>query len=275
MTGTLRAGVIGWPVEHSISPKLHGYWLSAYGVDGSYAHLPTPADGLEERVSSLLRDGWRGANVTLPHKEEALRLADEATERARAIGAANTLMFRKGRVFADNTDGFGFIENLQDRAPRGWRADRPAVVLGAGGASRAVIWSLLDAGAPELRIANRTRARAEALATEFGPRIAVIDWEETANSLSDAGLIVNTTSLGMKGEPPLELDFEGVGPDAVATDIVYTPLETPFLASAAAHGLATVDGLGMLLHQARPGFEAWFGEKPVVDDRLRSIMLAS
>ena len=269
----LKAGVFGWPVEHSKSPRLHGHWLKRYGVDGAYVHLPAEPDAFKTEVRRLAAAGWRGANVTIPHKEAALALADRMSDRARAIGAANTLIFENGEIAADNTDGYGFIENLRAGAPT-WRPDRPAAILGAGGASRAIIWSLIEAGAPAIRLSNRTRARAEALSDEFGPKVSVIEWDNRADALADAGLIVNTTSLGMKGQPPLELEFNAAPDDAVATDIVYTPLITPFLEQAEARGLTIVDGLGMLLHQARPGFEAWFGAAPEVDEELRALMLA-
>ncbi|MEL7465580.1 MAG: shikimate dehydrogenase [Pseudomonadota bacterium] len=269
----LRAGVFGWPVEHSKSPKLHGFWLNRYGVDGSYVLLPARPEDFESEVRRLAAAGWRGANVTIPHKEAALSLADRATDRARAIGAANTLIFDEGEIVADNTDGFGFIENVRAGSP--WRSDRPAAILGAGGAARAIIWSLIEAGAPEIRLTNRTRDRAMRLADELRPKVRIIDWDDRASGLDGAGLIVNTTSLGMTGQPPLELDLSVAPPDAVATDIVYTPLITPFLTAARARDLPVVDGLGMLLHQARPGFEAWFGVAPEVDDALREVILAS
>ena len=270
-----RAGVIGWPVEHSKSPRLHTHWLQQYGIHGSYTHLPIPPDAFSTEVRKLAIDGWQGANVTLPHKEAALALADETTARARTIGAANTLIFRPdGSILADNTDGFGFIENLKAGAGSRWDMTRPAVVLGAGGASRAIIFALLDAGVPEIRLANRTRQRAETLGTLFGPKVRVVEMDTIEDAFPGVGLIVNTTSLGMKGQPPLTLDLKTSDPDAVATDIVYTPLITPFLENGLGHGLAIVDGLGMLLHQARPGFAAWFGKEPEVTDTIRQMMLA-
>ena len=268
----LRAGVIGWPIEHSKSPRLHGFWLARHGIDGEYTRRAVRPGRLEADLHALIAEGWRGANVTIPHKEAALALADEATPRARAIGAANTLVFRDGRIHADNTDAFGFIESLKEAG--GPPADRPAAVFGAGGAARAVIWALLDAGLPEIRLTNRTSARAEALAEAFGDRVRVVPWENRNAAIADAGALVNATSLGMTGAPPLEVDLTSAAPDAVAADIVYTPLVTPFLAAAAARGLRAVDGLGMLLHQGRPGFAAWFGVDPEVDEALRAAMLA-
>ena len=271
----LNAGVIGWPIEHSKSPLLHGYWLDQQGVDGAYVKVAARPEEFEATVRRLMADGWRGANVTIPHKEAALALADEASDTAKAIGAANTLIFDGGAIRADNTDGYGFTENLVDRASGAWRSSEPAVIFGAGGASRAIIYALIQAGASEIRLLNRTRSRAEALAEVFGSKVAVLDWTEHSNSLVGAGLIVNTTSLGMKGQPPLEIDFNTAPAHAVATDIVYTPLETPFLIGAAKAGLVTVDGLGMLIHQGRPGFEAWFGKAPVADAKLRELLLAA
>lgn len=275
MSNKLRAGVFGWPVKHSKSPRLHGHWLQKYGISGSYEHIECAPEDFETHVRALSADGWRGANVTIPHKEAALALADSSSDIARAIGAANTLIFMPdGKIHADNTDGYGFIENLRQGAGSAWVLARPAVVLGAGGAARAIIHGLLEAGASEIRLTNRTLARADALAGQFGERVRVISWEKAASALPGAGLIVNTTSLGMKGAPPLDLDLSGADDDAIATDIVYTPLVTGFLQAAMDRGLKTVDGLGMLLHQARPGFEAWFGTAPVVDEELRHLMLA-
>ena len=269
------AGVIGWPVGHSRSPALHGHWLRRYGLPGAYVALAVRPEALEAALRGMAALGFAGGNVTLPHKERALALADAATPRARRIGAANTLVVRDGALEADNTDGFGFIENLSQNAPD-WRADAgPALVLGAGGAARAVVAALLDAGAPEVRLVNRTRARAEALAEALGGPVTVLDWLQAEDAADGAATLVNTTSLGMTGQPPLELSLDAAPQEALATDIVYAPLETPFLARAAARGLRTVDGLGMLLHQARPGFQAWFGIAPEVDDALRRAVLAA
>ena len=256
----ILAGVLGDPIGHSRSPALHGHWLKRHGIDGAYVPLHVRGHDLEETLRLLPRVGFAGCNVTIPHKAAALALSDQATDRARAIGAANTLTFRDGAIHADNTDGAGFLANL--RAGSDWAPDRPAVVLGAGGAARGVVAALAEAGVPEIRISNRTRAKADALADAF-PRTV------TSDGLADAGLLVNTTSLGMIGQPPLEMDLADLPRDAVVTDIVYVPLLTPLLKRAAARGNPTVDGLGMLLHQAAPGFAAWFGVTPVVDDDLR------
>ncbi|MEL6219623.1 MAG: shikimate dehydrogenase [Pseudomonadota bacterium] len=272
--GPLVAGVLGWPIAHSKSPVLFDHWFSRLGVPGRYVPLAVRPEDFAEVYVALPKAGLRGVNVTLPHKEAALSMADQATEAARAIGAANMIRFTSDGILADNTDAYGFIENLRAGAPA-WQGEAgPAVVLGAGGACRAVLHALLAAGVPEIRLTNRTRAKAEILATAFGDCVHVFDWSDRADAVSGAALIVNTTSLGMAGHPPLELPLEGAAEGAVATDIVYVPLETPLLTAAREHGLATVDGLGMLLHQARPAFRAWFGEDPPVDDALRTACLA-
>ena len=269
------AGVLGWPVSHSKSPRLHGYWLERHGIDGAYLPLPVAPENFAAAVRGLVDLGFRGANVTVPHKEEALALAlaDEADDNAKRIGAANTLVFRDGRIVASNTDGFGFLANLEQGAPD-WQPEAPALVLGAGGAARAVIVALLDSGCRELRLCNRTAGRAEVLRDTFGSSVRVVPWEERESALADLGLLVNTTSLGMKGQPPLSLDLGGLPAAAVVNDLVYAPLETPLLAAARRQGNPAVDGLGMLLHQARPGFEAWFGVRPEVDTALRDFVLA-
>ncbi len=268
------AGVIGDPVGHSASPRLHGHWLREYGLSGHYVPLEIRAEDLATVLAALPRAGFVGANVTIPHKQTALALAAEATERARRIGAANTLTFTAGGIVADCTDGVGFLANLADAVPDWQAASGPAVVFGAGGAARAVVDALLRAGVPELRLVNRTRARADALAKAAGGPVRVIDWDKADAAAVGAGLLVNTTSLGMAGNPPFEVSLAGALPGAVATDIVYTPLETPFLQRAAAMGAQTVDGLGMLLHQAVPGFARWFGVTPAVTAETRAAVLA-
>ncbi len=275
LTGKARiAGVIGWPVSHSRSPRLHGHWLRAYGIDGAYIPLAVPPDHIEQAIRALPVLGFAGVNVTVPHKEAALRLADEVDDFARRLGAANTLVVKPdGRILASNSDAYGFIQNLREGAP-GFRADAgPAVVLGSGGAARAVVVALADAGAREIRIVNRTSARAEELC-RLAPGITrAVPWTGMAAALADAALLVNTTSLGMDGQPPLEIDLGRLPTGALVNDIVYTPLETPLLKAASARGNPVVDGLGMLLHQARPGFKAWFGREPEVTDDLRQVVL--
>ncbi len=265
------AGVIGSPISHSKSPMLHGHWLKSNGLAGYYIPMDVAAADLPNVLGALPKAGFKGVNITLPHKEAALRIADEASAAATQIGAANTLLFRDdGTIFADNTDGYGFIANLRAGAPNWDPSAGPAVVLGAGGASRAVVFSLLEQGVPKIILANRTHARADELAKAFGPRIAVVEWDAVGTHLADAALVVNTTSLGMVGKPPLEVPLEALGQNTVVTDLVYTPLETPLLHAARARGCEVVDGLGMLLHQGVPGFEAWFGVRPIVDDTLRA-----
>jgi len=269
------AGVVGHPVAHSRSPRLHGFWLARLGLPGHYVPLDVAPADLATVLAALPRAGFRGVNVTIPHKEAALALAATATARARRIGAANTLTFRSDGGFdADCTDGAGFIANLRQERP-GWRADAgPVAVYGAGGAARAVIDAVLAAGAPEIRLTNRTRTRAEALGAAFGPALRVVDWADAAAIADGAATLVNTTSLGMAGQPPFDLPITGMAAGALATDIVYAPLDTPFLQAARAAGADTVDGLGMLLHQAVPGFAAWFGQTPMVDADTRARVLA-
>lgn len=269
------AGVIGSPIAHSRSPRLHGYWLKRYGIAGHYIPMEVAQADLRDVLRALPKAGFVGLNVTIPHKEQVIALADVVTDRAALIGAANTLIFRKdGKVHADNTDGYGFIANLRQNAPDWLPATGPAAVFGAGGAARAVIASLLEVGVPEIRLANRTRPRAEALRSEFGARVVVHDWVQAANMLEDALTVVNTTSLGMVGKPEFLVPLDALSPAATVTDLVYQPLRTRFLEQAAAAGCVTVDGLGMLLHQAAPGFERWFGIRPEVDAATRDAVLA-
>jgi shikimate dehydrogenase len=271
-----RACVIGWPVEHSRSPLIHRYWLKQYGIDGAYEKEAVRPEALARFLGSLGAQGFAGANVTLPHKEAALRLAAVADEAARAIGAANTLWFdQAGRLCASNTDAYGFITNLYEQAPSWNDARWPVMVLGAGGAARAILHGLLGEGATRIFLANRTRGRAEALAQAFGPAVEVIDWEDRNRALSGCGLLINATSLGMTGKDPLDIDLAALPKNAVVADIVYSPLETPLLAEARARGNRVVDGLGMLLHQAVPGFERWFGVRPEVTAALKAHVAAS
>lgn len=268
------AGVVGQPVAHSKSPRLHRHWLRRYGIAGHYVPLDVAQSDLSEVLTALPKAGFVGVNVTIPHKESVLKLADVISDRAALIGAANTLIFRKdGKIHADNTDGYGFLANLHAKAP-GWQpASGPAAVLGAGGAARAVIVSLIEAGVPEIRLANRTRARAEALHAEFGGRVVVNDWVRAPVMLEECATLVNTTALGMAGRPDLKLALDHLPTHAVVNDLVYTPLHTAFLQAAEAHGCVTVDGLGMLLHQAVPGFERWFGHRPEVDQATRDLLI--
>lgn len=271
LSGAARlAGIAGWPVSHSRSPRLHGFWLRRHGIDGAYVPLPIEPAHFADAIRGLARAGFAGANVTIPHKRAAFALCDSLDHAARRAGAVNTLVFQDGRVAGSNTDGGGFLENL--RAAGVDPAAGPALLLGAGGASRAVAAALLDLGVP-VQVANRTRERAEALAREL-PGLRVLDWEARSDAVAGAALLVNATSLGMQGHPPLALDLHAAAPSMAVCDLVYVPLETRLLAEARALGLCCVDGLGMLLHQAVPGFEAWFGVRPVVDDELRRFVAA-
>lgn len=268
------AGVIGHPIAHSRSPALHGYWLRRYGIKGHYIPMDVATDDLQRALEMLPRLGFVGINVTTPHKESVLKLADVVTDRAALIGAANTLIFRAdGRIHADNTDGAGFIANLRQNAPNWSPASGPAAVFGAGGAARAIVAALIEVGVPEVRIANRTRPRAEALRADFGAKLTVYDWVQAPNMLEGATTVVNTTSLGMSGKADFRVPLDALESSALVTDLVYAPLKTQLLSEAEARGCVTVDGLGMLLHQAAPGFERWFGQRPEVDDATRNAVL--
>ncbi len=270
------AGVIGSPIAHSRSPALHGYWLKRYGIKGHYIPLDIAQADLAEALRMLPRMGFVGCNVTIPHKESVLHLADVVSDRAALIGAANTLVFRKdGKVQADNTDGSGFIANIRQHAPQWQPASGPAAVFGAGGASRAVIAALIEVGVPEIRLANRTRARADALRSDFGAKLRVYDWVQAEAMIDGAATVVNTTALGMTGKPDLVLPLDSLARGTLVTDLVYTPLKTQFLIEAETRGATVVDGLGMLLHQAAPGFERWFGHRPEVDDATRAAVLSA
>ena len=268
-----RAFVVGWPIAQSRSPLIHGHWLATHGLEGTYERVAVPPDEIEAFLRGLAAAGWVGGNVTVPHKEIAYRIATERDAVAEATGAVNTLWMESGKLCGANTDAPGFLANLDDRSA-GWDA-RPgdAVVLGAGGAASAVAWGLIARGF-RVRLVNRTLARAETLAARLGAGTTADDWSAVPRLLADARLLVNTTSLGMSGKGDLDLDLAPLAPDALVTDIVYVPLATPLLAAARARGLATVDGLGMLLHQAVPGFERWFGLRPTVTAELRRLILA-
>jgi len=273
MSTILQAGVIGWPIGHSRSPKLHGHWLRTYGIAGRYDAVAVTPEELPGFIRRLADDGWRGCNVTIPHKEAVFGLVDRITDTARRIGAINTVIVEgDGRLLGHNTDGFGFIENLRQSLPGFDFTAGAGLVLGAGGAGRAVVAALQDAGVPEIRLANRNRARAEALAASLPERVTVVDWP--GGDLGGINLVVNATSLGMTGQPALDIALNRLPLTALVTDLVYVPLETPLLAAARARGNPVVDGLGMLLHQARPGFAAWFGREPEVTDALRAAVLA-
>ena len=272
----LLAGVMGWPVAHSRSPVIHNHWLREHGIQGAYGHFAVEPARLGEALRGLSALGLAGCNLTIPHKVEAMPFMDEVHPLGQRIGAINCVVVQPdGRLHGFNHDGYGFIQSLLEAQPN-WRADSgPSVVLGAGGASRAILVSLIDAGAREIRLLNRTRATAEALAEEFGPTLRVLDWAQRHDALDGASLLVQTTNQGMVGEPPLDLTLDALTRSAVVADIIYTPLQTPLLAQAQARGNATVNGLGMLLHQARPAFASWFGVQPEVTPALTQAVLAT
>ena len=271
-----HACVIGWPIEHSLSPLIHGYWLEQYGIEGLYDRRAVSPDDVGDFFSEFLNHGLVGCNVTLPHKEVAFRSADRTSGHAARLGAANTMWLEDKTLVADNTDTYGFLTNLDDLAG-GWDDAETALIVGAGGASRAIIAGLIDRGFTRISIANRTLERAEALVDWFtGENAAVLEavpLEELNDVVSRADIVINTASAGLDGSAPPAIDWARARPTAIATDILYVPLVTPFLNEAAAAGLVTVDGLGMLLHQAVPGFRQWFGVEPVVDDELRRHLL--
>lgn len=271
LTGHARlAGVIGWPVAHSRSPRLHGFWLEQHGIDGAYLPLAVRPQDFSLAVRGLVAAGFRGANVTIPHKEAAFALCDTVEDSAREAGAVNTLVFEDGRITGRNTDGIGFLANLRQHGID--PAAGPALLLGAGGAARAIAAALrgLDVA---VTLSNRTRARAESLAQAL-PGCRVLDWKAVGAATADHALIVNTTSLGMSGHEPLDIDLSRAATGTGIADIVYVPLETPLITAARAHGLKTAPGLGMLLHQAVPGFASWFGVTPVVDAALYDFVAA-
>lgn len=276
LTGRAKlAGVMGWPVGHSRSPRLHGFWLEQHGIDGAYLPLAVHPENLAAALRALPLLGFRGCNLTVPHKEAALTLVDRLDDAAARIGAVNTVVVGDdGRLEGRNTDGLGFLANLRDRAPGHGLSGTCALVLGAGGAARAVVAALAAAGLARILVANRTPGKAAALVEAFGATVEALPWADRAAALAMPRLVVNTTSLGMAGQPPLDLPLDRLAPAALVTDLVYAPLETALLAGARARGNPVVDGLGMLLHQAVPGFAAWFGVVPAVTDGLRRFVLA-
>ncbi len=273
LSGTARlAGVMGWPVAHSRSPRIHGYWLEEKGIDGAYLPLAVRPEALGAALAALPALGFRGCNLTAPHKEAAVLHMATLSEAARRIGAVNTVTVGEGdALHGDNTDGYGFIGHLRQEAP-GWEPAAPVAMLGAGGAARAVADALVAAGAAEIRIVNRSPERAAALAAAAGGAVRSLPWEERGAALDDCGLLVNTTQLGQVGKPALDLDLGRLPADAVVYDLVYAPLETALLRAARARGNVAVDGLGMLIHQARPGFAAWFGARAEATAALRAFV---
>jgi shikimate dehydrogenase len=272
----LLAGVMGWPVMHSRSPALHNYWFGRYRLAGAYVPLAIEPGNLAAALRALAPLGFSGCNLTIPHKERALDTVDEVDPVARRIGAISCVVVRPdGSLAGTNNDSYGFVQNILQQQPE-WRAGGgAAVVIGAGGGARAVVYSLAERGAKEIRVTNRTPARAEALAREFGSPVAAVPWSERHRALEGAAMLVNTTSQGMTGQPPLDLGLDALPIAAIVCDIVYIPLETPLLAAARARGNRTVDGLGMLLHQARPAWQAWFGVDPEVTPELRAMIEAT
>ncbi|MGN7772296.1 shikimate dehydrogenase [Phyllobacterium sp. 22552] len=268
-----KAFVTGFPIKHSRSPLIHGHWLKKYDLPGSYEAIEVAPDSFPAFLNSLKDNDYVGGNVTIPHKEMAFALCQRREPAAEEIGAVNTLWFEGGQLCGGNTDAYGFLANLDASSP-GWDKHKTALVLGAGGASRAIIYALKQRGLTDIRIVNRTLTRAEELADRFGSGISAHEWIAVPELLQDVSLIVNTTSLGMEGKESLSIDLSDVRRDALVTDIVYVPLETPLLKAAHMAGLKTVDGLGMLLHQAVPGFEHWFGVRPEVTAELRNVILA-
>ena len=269
------AAVLGHPINHSKSPKLHNYWLSLFNIDGYYIPLDIDPRYFENSIRALSGLGFVGANVTIPYKEKVLKIADKISDRAAIIGAANTLTFlQDGRIYADNTDGYGFLQNIKCKYNDWSAGEGTSVVFGAGGASRAILGALIEDGANEVILANRTRSRADQLRSDFGAKIKVVDWTKVQNYLSDASTVINATSLGMDGKEELPIPLQGLRKNTLVTDIVYTPLNTPLLENAGKRGCRTVDGLGMLIHQAIPGFERWFGVKPDVSENLRELLIS-
>jgi shikimate dehydrogenase len=268
------AGVIGYPIFHSKSPKLHNYWLKKYKINGFYVPFSVTADGLKKSVKSLVYLGFKGINITLPHKTTVLSLADTVTDRAALIGAANTLYFSEnGKIHADNTDGHGFIQNVIDYYPDFDFYDKIALIYGAGGSSRAIASALISNGVKEVRITNRTRSKAQIIAENLGAKISVVDWRAAPETIKHADLIINSTSLGMIGQPEFSQPISRASKEALVVDIVYNPLDTNLLKQAKSLNLRTVNGIGMLINQAIPGFERWFQKSPEIDSELRRFIL--
>jgi len=268
------AAVIGHPVNHSRSPRMHNFWLAHFGLEGYYIPLDIDPKKFERSIRNLPELGLVGANITIPYKEKVLKIADKISDRAALVGAANTLTFlQNGGIYADNTDGYGFLQNIKSKY-KDWSArEGISVVFGAGGASRAILAALIEDGASDIILANRTRSRADQLRSDFGAKIKVVEWMKIQNYLSEASTIINTTSLGMVGKTDLPIPSNALKKNTLVTDIVYTPIETHLLATAAKMGCRTVDGLGMLIHQAIPGFERWFGIKPGDSQALRELLI--
>lgn len=266
-----RAYVLGWPVKHSRSPKIHGYWLEQLGLAGTYSYIEVPPENLAATVAELRSQGFAGANITVPHKEDIFALCDTVTPQAQAVGAVNTIWLENSTLHGDNTDIYGFTQNLTDFAPQ-WQTGKTALVLGAGGAARAILHALVTQGYSKIFLVNRGLERAETLAALWPHHVEALTWEVGLSRLPEADLLVNTTSLGMSGQPPLKFALTGANPSLIVNDIVYVPLQTDLLKDGRSRGLTAVDGLGMLLHQAVPGFYHWFGKTPQVTPELRALI---
>jgi shikimate dehydrogenase len=272
----IKAGVIGHPIKHSKSPLIHGHWIAQHDLQGTYQAIDIAPESLQSGVQLLIDQGYAGFNVTIPHKETIMELCDKIVGNAKTCGAVNTVVIDEGKIIGHNTDAFGFIANIKQAHPDFDFTSGPAVVLGAGGAARAVVAGLIDEGVPEVIITNRTRARAEKIAEDmsaYTDRISVKDWDDRSEILEGANLLANSSSLGMAGQPALEINLDKLSADALVTDIVYAPLQTDLLKAAAENGNKTVTGIGMLLHQARPAFKEWFGVMPDVDEDLERLVL--
>jgi shikimate dehydrogenase len=270
------AGVMGWPVAHSRSPAIHNFWIKQLKLQGAYGLFPVEPQNLQAAIRGLAALGLAGCNITIPHKVEAMKYVDWVDPLAQRIGAINTIVVQpNGELHGFNHDGFGYLQSLYEAQPD-WQPNKgPVVLIGAGGAARAILVSLLDAGATEIRILNRTKSKANALAQEFGPAVKAMDWNERNDALTDAALLINTTNQGMHGQPALEIALEQLPSSALVSDIIYVPLETPLLKDARLRGHTTVNGLGMLLHQAQPAFKAWFGSTPEVNAALYEAIVAT
>ena len=269
-----RACVIGWPIEHSRSPLIHGHWLKKYGIEGSYTKEAVKPEDLESFLRSLGANGFAGCNVTVPHKEAAFAAAELKDKSALAVGAANTIWREGNKIACANTDTYGFMQHLKVSVPNWQKRDAPVSILGAGGAARAIIYGFLEAGVEQILLFNRSRERANIIAQHYGPKVKALDWADRERTSHASSVIVNTTILGMMGDGSPDIDFAHFHRDCVAADIVYVPLQTAFMSAAEMRGLKTVDGLGMLLHQAVPGFEKWFGVRPEVTPELRALIQA-
>lgn len=275
-TPFVLAGVMGWPVAHTRSPAIHNHWIARHGLKGAYVQLPVHPDRLEAAIRGLPALGFAGCNITVPHKVSAMHFMDELHPVARRVAAINTVVVQPdGRLLGMNNDGAGYIQSLRDADPS-WRGDTgPALVLGAGGAARAIVVALLDEGVPELRITNRTMERAQVLAEAFGDRVKVLPWSERNDAMAGVSLLVNTTTLGMHGQPPLDVALDALPLAAMVSDAIYIPMETPLLTQARLRGQRTVNGLGMLINQARPAFASWFGVLPDITPELRTAIQAT